>query len=100
MKNLNLIRQVNLVIAMLMFNAQSIAQSPPELEEDFLLFLAGGADLDGQWRDPMTIVEMSDVQNDLFREELDWISERSEEELHSLYQEPNSNAPLKGDEHE
>ena len=37
------------------------AQDIQPLDEAFLLFLAGGVEVDGEWRDPMSLLEMAEL---------------------------------------
>lgn len=47
---------------MLSFIAATTANAQEALEEDFLLFLANGMEIDGSWQDPVSLSEMAEVQ--------------------------------------
>jgi len=42
------------------------AQEGQSLEEAFLIFLANGMWVDGQWQDPLTLAETNGLQDDNF----------------------------------
>lgn len=47
---------------MLLWIAATAANAQEALEEDFLLFLANGMEIDGSWQDPVSLSEMAEVQ--------------------------------------
>lgn len=61
----------------------TLAQDAEPLTEAFLLFLAEGVEVDGEWQDPVSLAGMAALQ-DLPEDELVWIAERDTAELDEI----------------
>lgn len=45
-------------------------------DEAFLLFLADGFEVDGNWQDPMTLARLTELDKDIPEDELSWIADQ------------------------
>ena len=61
----------------------ALAQDAEPLSEAFLLFLAEGIEVDGEWQDPITLASMAALQ-EVPDDELAWVADREVEELESM----------------
>ena len=61
----------------------SLAQDAEPLSEAFLMFLAEGIEVDGEWQDPITLANMASLQ-EVPQEELAWIAEQELAELEEI----------------
>lgn len=69
------------------------------LDEDFLLFLAEGMEVDGEWKDPMTLASLSDL-DEMPRDEIAWVAEQDKTKLASMTEEVVDSGSKDGEENE
>lgn len=112
MKHLQLIFQVSLAafmsVALLSASLTcTVAQAQEEqlkgeiapLDEDFLLFLAEGMEVEGEWKDPMTLASLSDL-DEIPSEEIAWVAEQDKTTLTSMTEEVVDGGSKDGEENE
>lgn len=69
------------------------------LDEAFLLFLAEGMEVYGEWKDPMTLADLSDLEQ-IPSEEIAWVAEQDRTELETMTQDLVDSRSTDGDENE
>jgi hypothetical protein len=94
MKPQQLIFQVSLFASCALF-----AQELEPLEEDFLLFLAEGMEVDGDWKDPMSLANLSEL-DEMPSDEIAWVAEQDQSALEEITQDVDSGSSNDGDEYE
>jgi|SaaInl5LU_22_DNA_1037371.scaffolds.fasta_scaffold02042_11 hypothetical protein len=72
---LRLTHRASAILCGLGFISLALAQDSEPLDEAFLMFLAEGMEVDGEWHDPMLLASMAELQ-DVPEDELTWISEQ------------------------
>lgn len=60
-----------------------IAQEIEPLDEDFLLFLAEGIEVDGEWKDPISLANLSEL-DEMPSDEIAWVAEQDIEVLETM----------------
>ena len=76
-----------------------VAQEIEPLDEDFLLFLAEGMEVDGEWKDPMSLANLSEL-DDMPSDEIAWVAEQEKTELEAMISEVADGGSTSGDENE
>lgn len=76
-----------------------IAQEIEPLDEDFLLFLAEGMEVDGEWKDPLSLANLSEL-DEMPSEEISWVAEQDQTALKEMTEDVDPGRSNDGDEYE
>ncbi len=77
---LRLIHRVSAILFGMGLTSLALAQDGELPTEAFLVFLAGGMELDGEWYDPMMLANMAELQ-EVPEDELVWIADEGLAEI-------------------
>lgn len=89
-----LIFRVSLMLASGALTPVLVAQESDLPDEGFLLFLAAGMEVGGEWQDPMTLASLAEL-NEVPSDELVWVAEQDDEVFETI-----SNEVIDGEDDE